>query len=236
MEERYTKLFTLPAQTDSSAPVEIVAGALLRDRQSDTVLAQIRYRNRSAKSIRSISVVLAAQDAGGGKISGVVQHTYENLIAAQGACFGDQTPVVLHDSNAHAFSVEVRAVTFSDGTVWNQRSQQVVDTARELGASAVPAAKAAARTTATRIVPFVCNLAVFLLLLSFAASFLFLLPQDHTAEDIICAIGFSIVSVISFPAFGKRLAGRRHGTGLRVLRWVLVLLILFGMSALVRAL
>lgn len=238
MSERYTKLFALPEQTirhDLKVPVEVVAGALLKDNQSETVLAQIKYKNISSKSIKSISVNLSAQDTNGVKISGVENYAYENLIAAQGDCFGDKTPVVMNDNNAHAFSVDVISVAFSDGTTWNKFNQQAATVAKEIGAHTVPVAKAAAKTATTKIIPFLLNLAVFLLLLSFAVVFLLLLPEEHTVDDVISAIGFGIASIISFPAFGKKLAKKKNGALLRVLRWVLVVLIIFGMSAILRA-
>ena len=238
MNERYTKLFVLPEQStrhDLKIPVEVVAGALLKDNQSDTVLAQIKYKNISSKSIKSISVNLSAQDANGIKISGVENYAYENLIAAQGDCFGDKTPVIMSDNNTHAFSVDVISVDFSDGTSWNKLGQQAANTAKKIGAHTVPVAKAAVKTTTTKIIPFLLNLAVFLLLLSFAVVFLLVLLGEHTVDDVISAIGFSIATILSFPAFGKKLAPKKYGALLRVLRWVFVILIIFGMSAILRA-
>lgn len=238
MNERYTRLFTLPEQVtryDLKTPVEVVAGALLKDNQSDTVLAQVRYKNISSKSIKSILVNISAQDANGVEISGVENYAYESLIAAQGDCFGDRVPVVMSDNNAHAFAVDVVSVTFSDGTTWNKFNQQAATAAKAIGAQTVTAAKTTVKTTTTKIIPFLINLAVFLLLLSFAAVFLLALPEEHTVEDVVSAIGFSIVSIISFPAFGKKLAQKKHGKLLRILRWILVILIIFGMSAILRA-
>jgi len=235
MSERYTKLYTLPEQAtrhDLKVPVEVIAGALLKDNQSETVLAQVKYKNISDKSIKSISVNISAQDANGVKISGVEDYTYESLIAAQGDCFGDKVPVVMSDANTHTFSVDVVSVDFSDGTTWSKRGQEAAKTAKEVGAKTVVAAKKAAKTTGKKILPFVVNLLVFLLLLSFAAVFMILFPEQHEIDDIILGVGFALASIVSFPAFGKMLAKKKHGGVLRVLRWVVVVAIIAVMSVL----
>ena len=235
MSERYTKLFTLPEQTvreDLHTPVGVAAGALLLDNQSGTALAQVKYTNISSKSIKTIKVNVSAYDVSGAKISGVDNYAYEGLIAAPGASFGDKTPIAMTDNNAHSFSVDVTSVEFSDGTSWSKFGEQAVKAAKEVGAQTVVVAKKAAKTTGKKILPFVVNLLVFLLLLSFAAVFVILLPEQHETEDIILGIGFILASIVSFPAFGSMLAKKEKGRLLRVLRWVVVVAIIALMSVL----
>lgn len=136
MGERYTRLYILPEQeasTDWQSPVEIAAGVLLVDNQSSTVLAQIKYRNAAAKSIKSIVVRITSQDGSGTKIHDVVEFEYTGISAAPGDFFGDRVPIPMADNNARAFSVDVLSVDFSNGTSWSRQLQKAENTVKLTG-------------------------------------------------------------------------------------------------------
>jgi len=230
MSERFIKLYTLTAQAaQDGVPAEVDAGALLQDTENDSVLAQIRFKNISGKSIRSMTVNIRARDVNGVPIAQVSEFEYQDIIAAPGETFGDRVPVIMADNNAHSFSVDVKAVKFSDGTVWTKLGDQVAQTAKAAGEQAVKAVK----TTTTKIIPLIINIVVFLLLMSFALAFT-IVPPDEDSADVMLAVGFWLISFISFPYFGMVLSKKKHGGLLRILRWVLVIVIVALMSAVSR--
>lgn len=66
MGERYTRLFSLPENLYSTgAPVIIAAGALLKDNQTGNVLAQLKLRSVSAKTIKAATVSIKLLDTVG---------------------------------------------------------------------------------------------------------------------------------------------------------------------------
>ena len=57
MSSRYSRLFTLPGNLyTEGSPVLIAAGALLKDNNTDKVLAQLKFRNISNKAISSVKI------------------------------------------------------------------------------------------------------------------------------------------------------------------------------------
>ena len=66
MSERYSRLFSLGENLHTDGlPVVIAAGALLKDNTSGKVLAQIKLRNISDKTIKSVKVRINAIDTAG---------------------------------------------------------------------------------------------------------------------------------------------------------------------------
>ena len=223
MSERYTKLFSLPEQLarhDLNVPVEVVAGALLRDNQNGTVLAQIKYKNISHKSIKSISVNIAAQDANGVEISGVENYAYESLIAAQGDCFGDKVPVIMSDNNAHSFSVDIVSVDFSDGTKWNKLGQETVNIAKEVGAQTVAATKKTAKVAVNILALIVNTLFTFGLVLGDISMIKDFIAAPSAKEGIPMVFG-CLATIVSIPGFGRLIFRKKYGIAQRVLRWVI---------------
>lgn len=119
MSERYTKLFALPENFYTErAPVVIAAGALLKDNQTGKVLAQIKYKNISSKTIKAVKVAVRAFDVSGTEIEGVAEYQYLDLSAARDAEFGQKNAIILPDKVTRSFSCECKNVVFSDGTSW----------------------------------------------------------------------------------------------------------------------
>lgn len=66
MSERYTKLFSLPKNLYiPGAPVLLAAGALLKDNQTETTLAQLKFRSISMKTIKAVIAAVDAFDVSG---------------------------------------------------------------------------------------------------------------------------------------------------------------------------
>ena len=99
MSERYSRLFSLGENLHTDGlPVVIAAGALLKDNTSGKVLAQIKLRNISDKTIKSVKVRINAIDTAGSALEGVDSFSYLDLSAKNGDTFGHKTPIVLPDA------------------------------------------------------------------------------------------------------------------------------------------
>lgn len=120
MADRFKRLFTAGAyQYAPGAPLLILAGALLQDSYGGNLLAQIKYRSISEKTISSVTVNVTMQDAAGKSLGKPVKYTYQNLNVARDGEFGRSTAIVLPDAAARAFSVEVAEVVFADDSLWS---------------------------------------------------------------------------------------------------------------------
>lgn len=125
MSERYTKLFTLSGNLYSdNAPVIIAAGALLKDNQTGKVLAQLKLKNITPKTIRALKVVIKCFDVSGAEIEGA-EYQYLDLSAARNTEFGQQVAVPLPDRVTRSFSVVCTSVIFSDNSVWEAEESAV---------------------------------------------------------------------------------------------------------------
>lgn len=125
MSERYTKLFTLSGNLYSdNAPVIIAAGALLKDNQTGGVLAQLKLKNITPKTIKALKVVIKCFDVSGAEIEGA-EYQYLDLSTARNTEFGQQVAVPLPDRVTRSFSVVCTSVIFSDNSVWEAEESAV---------------------------------------------------------------------------------------------------------------
>lgn len=114
MSERYSKVFMLEENLyGEGLPAMIAAGALLKDNQTGKVLAQLKFRNISQKTIKGIFVKIKEKDIAG-KQTGITEHQFLDLNAVGGAEFGQQTPIYLSDANTREYEAEITRV-FLDG-------------------------------------------------------------------------------------------------------------------------
>ena len=71
MSERYAKLSSLPKNLYAEgAPVIVSAGNLLKDNQTGKVLAQLKIKNISAKTVKAAKVRIHALDTTGKALDG----------------------------------------------------------------------------------------------------------------------------------------------------------------------
>ncbi len=125
MSERYSRLFSLPENLYSTgSPLLIEAGALLKDNQSDKILAQLKFHSLSIKSIKAVTVALYAKDVVGNRLGDKVEYQYLDLTANRDSTFGQKTPIVLPDATTRSFSAEIIGVVFSDNTLWSGSNEQ----------------------------------------------------------------------------------------------------------------
>ena len=119
MNERYTRLFSLPEHLHApGAPVVIAAGALLLDNQTGRVLAQLKIQNIGPKVIKAVTVLLSPLDTVGQSLGEPVRHQYLDLSAGRDQEFGQQVPVFFPDATTRGYAARVQEVAFVDNTLW----------------------------------------------------------------------------------------------------------------------
>lgn len=120
MSERYSKLFSLPENLYAEgSPVIIAAGALLKDNQTGRVIAQLKLRNISSKTIKAATVSLLPLNTVGKPLGEAVRYEYLDLSSTRDTDFGSKSAIPLPDASTRSFSVAVAEVIFADNSVWN---------------------------------------------------------------------------------------------------------------------
>ncbi len=118
MNERYTKLFALSENLyTEGAPVVITARALLKDNQTGKILAQLKLKNTSEETIKSVKVSIRAFGKSGTEIK-EVHYEYVNLSAKSGDEFGSKTPIELDNNKILYYTVVILEVLFENGAAW----------------------------------------------------------------------------------------------------------------------
>lgn len=118
----FSRLFTLPhGLYVEGSPVMILAGALLKEYPSGRVLLQLKFQNVTEKIVKDITIKVRACDAEGKSIKDAVTFTYEKIQLHPYAESGDKIPIFLPET-AKSFDVEILAVTYADGKVFQPES------------------------------------------------------------------------------------------------------------------
>lgn len=120
MADRYLRVFSLQENLYAcDSPIVIVAGALLKDNINGNIIAQLKLKNISDKTIKAVTVSLDTKDTAGNSLNTTTKHDYLDLAIAPWQEFGSKDPIFIADSSARSFSVEVLQVVFTDGDVWD---------------------------------------------------------------------------------------------------------------------
>lgn len=120
MSERYTRIFTLPANLQTEdAPITITSGRLLYDNEKDRKVVVLKFKNVSDKEIQSVIVSIKPFNSKGAELDTIPQYTYANLQALSNAEFGNKKAIPVASRTAASFDVEVESVLFGDGSSWS---------------------------------------------------------------------------------------------------------------------
>ena len=120
MSERYSKLFSLPENLYAEgSPVIIAAGALLKDNQTGRVIAQLKLRNISSKTIKAATVSLSLMNTAGNPLGESVRYEYLDLSSTRDTDFGSKSAILMPDITTRSFSTMVAEIIFADNSVWN---------------------------------------------------------------------------------------------------------------------
>lgn len=119
MSERFTRIFE--GEQDlyiKGSPVLIKAHVLLRDNMTGSAVAQLKYQNTVAKTIKYIKVLITPYDMLKQPAGAPQTFEYRNLNVTTRAIVGSDVPIILSDSSAASYKVCVLGVAFDDGDVW----------------------------------------------------------------------------------------------------------------------
>ncbi len=120
MSDRYTRLYYQDKPLyERSAPIMIMAGALLLDTVTGSVIAQLKFRNISSKLIKAVKASVQPLTTNGLQLGSPVQHQYLDLLAERDEEFGQKEAVILPDNTTRQFLVGVDEVIFDDNGVWD---------------------------------------------------------------------------------------------------------------------
>ena len=120
MSERYSRLFSLPENLYAEgAPVVIAAGALLKDNQTGRVIAQVKLRNISFKTIKAATVSLLPLNTVGKPLGEAIRYEYLDLNSERDTDFGSKSAIPMPDITTRSFCAAVAEVIFTDNSVWN---------------------------------------------------------------------------------------------------------------------
>ena len=119
MSGRYVELYKLGNKLyKDGSPVIIEAGALQKDTSNDKVLAQVKIKNVSRKTIVASKVEIKAYEISGKEIDGVIEFAYMDLAISTGGNFGAKTAIYLPNNTTRKFEPVVKEVVFKDGSIW----------------------------------------------------------------------------------------------------------------------
>ena len=120
MSERYSKLFSLLENLYAEgSPVIIAAGALLKDNQTGRVIAQLKLRNISFKTIKAATVSILPLNTVCKPLGEAIRYEYLDLSSTRDTDFGSKSPIPMPDITTRSFSAAVAEVIFTDNSVWN---------------------------------------------------------------------------------------------------------------------
>lgn len=120
MSERYSKVFSLPENLYAEgAPVVIAAGALLKDNQTGRVLAQLKLRNISPKTIKAATVCLFPMNTAGQPLGDAIRYEYLDLSSTRDTDFGSKSAIPMPDITTRSFTAAVVEVIFTDNSIWS---------------------------------------------------------------------------------------------------------------------
>ncbi len=119
MSERYERLFEGPNDLYAEdSPVLIKAHVLLRDNETGSVIAQIKFQNLTETDITFLKVRISAVDALTAPIEPSEYYIYNDVKAGAFETFGQNKPLPLPNASARSYTVAVVGVSQSDGTIW----------------------------------------------------------------------------------------------------------------------
>lgn len=118
MDEKFTRLKLLPHLYAEGSPVLIMAGALLKNNETGQILAQLKFRNLSKKSILAIKVKLNTFDAFEQPLDEDIEYQYLDLDIKPHSFHLDRRGILLKNANVRNFSVSVSEVMFDERSIW----------------------------------------------------------------------------------------------------------------------
>lgn len=118
--ERYTTLWKVPQNLYAeNSPVVICAGALLKDNETDRVLAQLKFKNICDYKIKAIKVLITPYDVTGNELPEKQEYQYLDLDESYDCEFGSKNAIYLQNKNTRKFTVNCLQIL-----LWNTKNQK----------------------------------------------------------------------------------------------------------------
>lgn len=118
MAERFERLYELPGNLYSvGSPAIVSAGALLKDKQTGSMIVQLKFQSVSSALIKALKVGIIAYDVAGKEVAGVEEYQYLDLRISNGQTFGSNKAIVMPNAVTRSFSISSITVVLADGTV-----------------------------------------------------------------------------------------------------------------------
>ena len=120
MADRFERLFQIPDnQYIEGSPVILSAGALLKDNETGSIIAQLKFQSVSEKRIKAVKVSLTAFDISKTEVQGVSDYQYLELNICNGQEFGGNKAIVMPVSVVRSFTLSSIVVVFQDSSIWD---------------------------------------------------------------------------------------------------------------------
>lgn len=107
-------------QWSAGSPVMLNKGAVLKDTVTGNHILQLQFICLAEKEIREAVVEIACLDFLG-KCIETLDYTYTDLKAGRNELFGDRVPVFFSNAKARNFEINIKEITFQDGTLQQGR-------------------------------------------------------------------------------------------------------------------
>lgn len=114
------------AQYTSGSPILLEANALYFDRGTNNCIAQLKWRNLDPRPIKAVLIELDGYDVFHQKLE-PIHYQYDALLVTQGAEFGGKTPIMIENNKIVKYDVLLKAVCFSDETIWRAEKDVVLE-------------------------------------------------------------------------------------------------------------
>ena len=109
------------AQYANGSPLILEASALYYDTTTKNRIAQLKWRNIDSRSVKAVKIGLKTYDSFNQMLE-QEQFIYDSLLIAEGQVFGVKTPIIIKDDRVNKYEVILKAVSFSDDTIWRSES------------------------------------------------------------------------------------------------------------------
>lgn len=114
----------------SGSPLLLEASALYLDKVTNNCIAQLKWKNIDPRPIKAVMIELDGYDAFNQKLE-PVHYQYDGLLVTQGSEFGGKTPIMIKNNKMVKYDVILKAVSFSDESIWKAESIDAFETLPE---------------------------------------------------------------------------------------------------------
>ncbi len=99
------------------APLLLEAHAMYQEEATGQLIAQLKWRNLSHKTVQAVNVILHCADSFGATLE-ETSYQYMDVSAPSQAVFGTQNAIRVINERTRECTVSITDVSFTDGTIW----------------------------------------------------------------------------------------------------------------------